>query len=267
MTTILKIENLHQIFEQGTVNENHVLRGINLTMNQGEFITIIGGNGAGKSTLLNSIAGTLPVNQGKIIVNGEDVTRKSVMRRSKQISRVFQDPRMGTAVRLTVEENLALALKRGRPRNFGAGVKNKDRNYFKEQLATLNLGLETRLGAEIGLLSGGQRQAITLLMATMQKPELILLDEHTAALDPKTSITVMELTERLIREQALTAFMVTHDMEDAIRYGTRLIMLHQGQIVVDVKGEEKQNLTVAELMEMFHRNSGAELKDDLLLLS
>lgn len=267
MTPVLEIENLHQIFEKGTVNENHVLNGIHLTMNQGEFITIIGGNGAGKSTLLNSIAGTLPVNEGKLTLKGTDISRHSVMKRSKQISRVFQDPRMGTAVRLTVEENLALALKRGQRRSFSAGVKNKDRSFFKEQLATLNLGLENRLGSEIGLLSGGQRQAITLLMATLQKPELILLDEHTAALDPKTSITVMELTERLIEEQELTAFMVTHDMEDAIHYGTRLIMLHQGQIVVDISGKEKENLTVAELMDLFHKNSGTELKDDQLLLS
>lgn len=267
MTPVLTIENLHHYFEKGTVNENHVLKGINLTMHAGEFITIIGGNGAGKSTLLNSIAGTITVETGKVTLNGTDITKQSVSKRSKQISRVFQDPRMGTAVRLTVEENLALALKRGQRRNFGAGVKNKDRAFFREQLATLNLGLEDRLGTEIGLLSGGQRQAITLLMATLQKPELILLDEHTAALDPKTSITVMSLTEKLINEQQLTAFMVTHDMEDAIRYGNRLIMLHQGQIVVDISKEEKVDLTVPQLMEMFHKNSGTVLKDDQLLLS
>lgn len=266
MTPVLTIENLHHYFEKGTVNENHVLNGINLTMEQGDFITIIGGNGAGKSTLLNSIAGTFQVESGRITLNGKDITKQSVTKRSKSISRVFQDPKMGTAVRLTVEENLALALKRGQHRGFSSGVKNKDRAFFKEQLATLNLGLEDRLGAEIGLLSGGQRQAITLLMATLQRPDLILLDEHTAALDPNTSITVMELTQKMIKENQLTAFMVTHDMEDAIRYGNRLIMLYQGQIVVDVAGEKKADLTVADLMEMFHKNSGTALKDDQLLL-
>lgn len=267
MTPVLTIENLHQTFEQGTINENHVLKGINLTIQPGEFITIIGGNGAGKSTLLNSIAGTIPTTAGRISLLGKDISKHSVTKRSKDISRVFQDPKLGTAVRLTVEENLALAMKRGKSRGFGPGVKTKDRTYFKEQLTSLNLGLESRLTAEIGLLSGGQRQAITLLMATLQRPELILLDEHTAALDPKTSITVMELTDRLIREQKLTAFMVTHDMEDAIRYGNRLIMLHQGTIVVDIPQEEKKGLTVPHLMEMFQKNSGAELKDDQLLLS
>lgn len=267
MQPVLRINNLHQYFERGTVNENHVLRGINLSLSPGEFVTIIGGNGAGKSTLLNSVAGTLPIEEGQVFLNEEDITKHSVTRRSKKISRVFQDPKMGTAVRLSVEENLALAMKRGHKRGFSLGVKSKDRSYFQEQLAMLNLNLENRLDAEIGLLSGGQRQAITLLMATLQRPDLILLDEHTAALDPKTSLTVMELTERLIREQELTAFMVTHNMEDAIQYGNRLIMLHQGQIALDLKQEEKQNLTVPKLMELFHQNSGVELKDDALLLS
>jgi len=216
---------------------------------------------------LNSVAGTLPIEEGQMFLNEEEITKYSVTRRSKKISRVFQDPKMGTAVRLSVQENLALAMKRGHKRGFSKGVKSKDRNFFKEQLAMLNLNLENRLDAEIGLLSGGQRQAITLLMATLQRPDLILLDEHTAALDPKTSLTVMELTERLIREQELTAFMVTHNMEDAIRYGNRLIMLHQGQIALDLKQEEKQHLTVPKLMEMFQQNSGVELKDDALLLS
>lgn len=266
MRTILEIKNLHQYFERGTVNENHVLKGINLTLHDGEFVTIIGGNGAGKSTLLNSIAGTLPVNEGQILLNDQDITRKSVAERAANISRVFQDPKMGTAVRLTVEENLALALKRGKKRGFSNGVKAKDRSFFKEQLAMLDLGLEDRLQAEIGLLSGGQRQAITLLMATLIKPQLILLDEHTAALDPKTSVTVMELTDRLIKEQSLTAFMVTHNMEDAIHHGNRLIMLHQGQIVIDIAGAEKEKLTVPDLMALFHEKSGSYLKDDQLLL-
>lgn len=266
MTPVLQITDLHQIFEKGTINENHVLKGINLTIEQGDFITIIGGNGAGKSTLLNSIAGAIPTDIGKIELNGQDITKQSVVKRSGQISRVFQDPKLGTAVRLTVEENMAIALKRGQKRGFASGVKSKNRQFFKEQLSKLNLGLENRLTAEIGLLSGGQRQAITLLMATLIRPELILLDEHTAALDPKTSATVMALTNQLIKEHELTAFMVTHDMNDAIKYGNRLIMLHQGKIVVDVKGEDKAKLTVPELMEMFQKNSGSQLNDDQLLL-
>ncbi|EMF0261558.1 ABC transporter ATP-binding protein [Enterococcus hirae] len=267
MTDVLTLQSIHHTFEKGTINENHVLKGVNLSLKQGDFVTIIGGNGAGKSTLLNSIAGSFPVDQGKILLNGKDITKKSVVARSKEISRVFQDPKLGTAVRLTVEENLALAMKRGKKRGFFRGVKPQDRSFFKEHLARLNLGLENRLTTEIGLLSGGQRQAITLLMATLQRPELILLDEHTAALDPATSKTVMELTDKLISEQHLTAFMVTHDMEDAIRYGNRLIMLHQGQIVVDIQQAEKKHLTVPQLLEMFKQNSGAALKDDQVLLS
>lgn len=266
MHPVLTIQDLHQYFERGTINENHVLKGINLTINQGEFVTIIGGNGAGKSTLLNSIAGTLPIEEGKIFLNNKEVTKQKVVIRSKQISRVFQDPKMGTAVRLTVEENMALAMKRGKKRGLSNGVKKTDRSFFKEQLASLNLGLENRLTTEIGLLSGGQRQAITLLMATLIRPELILLDEHTAALDPKTSLTVMKLTDKLVKEQNLTAFMVTHNMEDAIHYGNRLIMLHQGQIVVDISADKKKELTVNQLMKMFHQNSGTEMKDDQLLL-
>ncbi|MDR1567409.1 MAG: ABC transporter ATP-binding protein [Streptococcaceae bacterium] len=266
MKTILKINNLHQYFERGTINENHVLRGIDFELNEGDFVTVIGGNGAGKSTLLNSIAGTLPIKEGEIFLNGQNITQQKVEQRAKDISRVFQDPKMGTAVRLSVEENLALALKRGEKRGLTSGVKAKDHNFFREQLATLGLGLETRLQAEIGLLSGGQRQAITLLMATLVKPQLILLDEHTAALDPKTSAVVMKLTEKLIAENHLTAFMVTHNMEDAMRYGNRLIMLHQGQIAVDVSGEEKASLTVSDLLELFQKNSGNELVDDKILL-
>jgi len=266
MSTVLEIKNLHQIFEPGTINENHVLKGIDLSIEAGDFITIIGGYGAGKSTLLNSIAGAIPIKTGKITLNGKEITKQSVIKRSKSISRVFQDPKLGTAVRLTVEENLALALKRGNRRGFSLAVKAKNRPFFKEQLKTLNLGLEDRLNTEIGLLSGGQRQAITLLMATLQRPDLILLDEHSAALDPKTSQTVMNLTQRMIEENQLTAFMVTHNMEDAITYGNRLIMLHQGQIVVDLKEEEKKHLTVPKLMELFQKNSGKELNEDELLL-
>ena len=267
MATLLSIEGIHKTFEAGTVNENHVLKGLDLQVEEGDFISVIGGNGAGKSTLMNILAGNLVVDEGDILLEGNSIKNTSVRKRAKDIARVFQDPKMGTAVRLSVEENLALAMKRGHKRGFSLGVKSKDRSYFQEQLAMLNLNLENRLDAEIGLLSGGQRQAITLLMATLQRPDLILLDEHTAALDPKTSLTVMGLTERLIREQELTAFMVTHNMEDAIKYGNRLIMLHQGQIALDLKQEEKQNLTVPKLMELFHQNSGVELKDDALLLS
>lgn len=264
--TILKLNNIQLSFEAGTVNENHVLKGIDLTINNGDFITIIGGNGAGKSTLLNCIAGTYQVDDGSIVLEGKDITKERVVQRSKYISRVFQDPKMGTAVRLSVEENLALAMKRGKKRGLSRGVKAKDVPFFKEQLASLGLGLENRLSSEIGMLSGGQRQAITLLMATLVRPKLILLDEHTAALDPKTSEIVLNLTEQLIAEQNLTAFMVTHNMEDAIQYGNRLIMLHQGKIVVDVSGEEKKQLTVPDLMEQFQKNSGVEVKDDALLL-
>ncbi|BDR59979.1 ABC transporter ATP-binding protein [Lactobacillus xylocopicola] len=266
MSQVLKIKNLHQTFERGTVNENRVLRGVELELAAGDFVTIIGSNGAGKSTLLNSIAGTLPIQAGQIILKDQDISKLPVTKRAKNISRVFQDPKMGTAVRLTVEENLALAMKRGQHRGFRAGVKRQDRKYFKEQLAQLDLNLENRLETEIGLLSGGQRQAITLLMATLQRPDLILLDEHTAALDPQTSITVMQLTEKLISEQKLTAFMVTHNMEDAIRYGNRLIMLHQGRVAIDLAGAEKQNLTVSKLMELFQKQVGNGLKDDALLL-
>jgi putative tryptophan/tyrosine transport system ATP-binding protein len=267
MPKVLSINNLHQTFEQGTVNENRVLRGIDLELETGDFVTIIGSNGAGKSTLLNSIAGTIPVQEGQIILNGTDISKFPVTKRAKKISRVFQDPKMGTAVRLTVEENLALAMKRGQHRGFRNGVKKHDRQFFKNQLAQLNLNLENRLETEIGLLSGGQRQAITLLMATLKRPDLILLDEHTAALDPKTSITVMELTQKLISEQNLTAFMVTHNMEDAIHYGNRLIMLHQGRVALNLAGKEKKNLTVTKLMELFQKQVGTELEDDAMLLS
>lgn len=265
---VLEVKGLHQYFEKGTPNENHALKGIDLTLEQGEFVGIIGGNGAGKSTLLNSVAGSLPVTYGQVKIGGKDVTYQSVEARAKLISRVFQDPKQGSAPLLTVEENLSLALKRGSWRNFWrSGVKRNERKMFKERLASLNLGLEDRLGAEIGLLSGGQRQAITLLMATLNQPELLLLDEHTAALDPQTSATVMALTAQIVAEQHLTSLMITHNMADALKYGNRLIMLDHGQIVVDVRGEEKQNLTVPDLLELFKERSGAAMTDDAVLLS
>lgn len=265
---VLEIRGLNQYFEQGTPNENHALKDINLTLKQGEFVAIIGGNGAGKSTLLNSVAGSLPVSEGQIKISGEDVTYQSVEKRASRISRVFQDPRQGSAPLLTVEENLSLALKRGSWRNFWSrGVKRNEREVFKRRLASLGLGLENRLGAEIGLLSGGQRQAITLLMATMRQPELLLLDEHTAALDPATSATVMQITDKIVREENLTALMITHNMQDALKYGNRLLMLDHGQIAIDLSAEEKEGLTVPDLLAMFKEKSGSALTDDAVLLS
>lgn len=263
----LAVRNLHQYFAKDTVNENHALKGINLTLAPGDFVAIIGGNGAGKSTVLNAIAGSLPITQGQIKIAGQDVTYQNVAKRARLIARVFQDPLSGTAPMLTVEENLSLAMQRGTWRNFWQpGVKRKARALFKEQLASLNLGLEDRLTTAIGLLSGGQRQAITLLMATLKAPELLLLDEHTAALDPQTSKTVMALTAELVKAQHLTTLMITHDMQDALQYGNRLIMLDHGQIAVDIKGEEKDGLTVPDLMRLFKERSGNALNDDAVLL-
>jgi putative ABC transport system ATP-binding protein len=267
-TPVLSIRDLHQYFEQGTINETHALQGINLTITEGEFVTIIGGNGAGKSTLLNSIAGTLPIDTGQIVLDGKDITYDSVTKRARWIARVFQDPKMGTAQRLSVAENVALAAKRGEHHSlFRFGTPRSARPRFQAALKRLNLGLEDRLDTEIGLLSGGQRQAITLLMATLQKPEMLLLDEHTAALDPKTSATVLHLTEQLVNEEDLTALMITHNMQDAIKYGNRLLMLDHGKIVVDIAGEEKKHLTVPQLLDLFNKASQEELTDDELLLS
>ncbi len=266
MTAILEVKTIHKSFESGTVNENHVLKGLNLTIQEGEFVTIIGGNGAGKSTLLNSIAGSFLVDSGNIHLAGEDVTRQKTAERAKYIGRVFQDPKMGTATRLSIEENLAVAYKRGKKRGLSLGVKDKQRTEFRERLKQLDLNLENRLKMEVGLLSGGQRQALTLLMATLQSPKLLLLDEHTAALDPKTSKMVLELTDRIVKDEKLTALMITHNMENAIEYGNRLIMLYNGQIAVDVRGEEKQKMTVPDLLELFHKNSGDRVSDDALIL-
>ena len=265
---VLQIKGLHQYFEKGTPSENHALDNINLDLEPGEFVAIIGGNGAGKSTLLNSIAGSLPVSFGQIKIAGEDVTYQSVEKRAKLISRVFQDPRQGSAPLLTVEENLSLALKRGSWRNFwNRGVKRSERDVFRQKLESLGLGLETRLNAEIGMLSGGQRQAITLLMATMRQPELLLLDEHTAALDPQTSATVMNITDQIVKQQQITTLMITHNMADALKFGNRLIMLDHGKIAIDIKGDEKKGLTVPDLLDMFKEKSGAEMTDDSVLMS
>ena len=266
MATLLKIEDIHKTFESGTVNENHVLKGLDLTVEEGDFISVIGGNGAGKSTLMNILAGGLQVDQGDILLEGKSIKQTSVRKRAKDIARVFQDPKMGTASRLTIEENMAIAKKRGAKRGLSWGVKEKDREEFKTALKELNIGLENRLKVDTQYLSGGQRQALTLVMAALVRPKLLLLDEHTAALDPKTSEMVMELTQKIVESHDLTTLMITHDMNHAIAYGNRLIMLYQGKIVVDVKGEEKKNLTVEDLMRLFHQNSGETLVSDELVL-
>lgn len=266
MATLLKIEDIHKTFEAGTVNENHVLKGLDLTVEEGDFISVIGGNGAGKSTLMNILAGGLQVDQGDILLEGKSIKQTSVRKRAKDIARVFQDPKMGTASRLTIEENMAIAKKRGARRGLSWGVKEKDSEEFKAALKELNIGLENRLKVDTQYLSGGQRQALTLVMAALVKPKLLLLDEHTAALDPKTSEMVMELTQKIVESHDLTTLMITHDMNHAIAYGNRLIMLYQGKIVVDVKGEEKKNLTVEDLMRLFHQNSGETLVSDELVL-
>lgn len=266
MTTILDIKGIHKTFEAGTINENHVLKGLDLTVHEGDFISIIGGNGAGKSTLMNCLAGNLAVDQGDITLAGQSILPLSAAKRSKDISRVFQDPRMGTASRLTIEENMAIANKRGQVRGFGWGVKASQRQLFVQALEELGMGLENRLKVATEFLSGGQRQALTLVMAALVKPKLLLLDEHTAALDPKTSDQVMQLTQKIVDSHELTALMITHNMAHAISYGNRLIMLHQGKIVVDVAGQEKQNLTVPDLMALFQKNSGQALASDELVL-
>ena len=266
MATLLKIEDIHKTFEAGTVNENHVLKGLDLAVEEGDFISVIGGNGAGKSTLMNILAGGLQVDQGDILLEGKSIKQTSVRKRAKDIARVFQDPKMGTASRLTIEENMAIAKKRGARRGLSWGVKEKEREEFKTALKELNIGLENRLKVDTQYLSGGQRQALTLVMAALVKPKLLLLDEHTAALDPKTSEMVMELTQKIVESHDLTTLMITHDMNHAIAYGNRLIMLYQGKIVVDVKGEEKKNLTVEDLMRLFHQNSGETLVSDELVL-
>lgn len=263
----LELKGIHKSFERGTVNENHVLKGIDLTLYDGDFVTVIGGNGAGKSTLMNTISGQYTPDEGSIKINYEDVTQLPTNKRAKLVSYVFQDTRMGTASRLSIEENMALANRRGLSRGLTKGVKDADRNEMREQLKKLDLGLEDRLTAEVQFLSGGQRQALTLLMATLRRPQVLLLDEHTAALDPKTSEMVLQLTDKIVRDEQLTALMITHNMKDALTLGNRLIMLHQGKIVIDVSGEEKDNLTVEKLINLFKQEAGEELTNDAMLLS
>ena len=264
---MLIIENVRKVFNEGTVNEKVALNGLNLHLKPGDFVTVIGGNGAGKSTMLNSVAGAYGVDEGKIIIDGVDVTKLPEYKRAKFIGRVFQDPMMGTAATMQIEENMALAARRGKPRTLRSGITAKEREEYKELLKILDLGLEDRLTAKVGLLSGGQRQALTLLMATMQEPKLLLLDEHTAALDPKTAAKVLDATQKIVEKSNLTTLMITHNMRDAIQYGNRLVMMYNGHIVVDVSGEEKKNLTVEQLLNLFSQASGSNEANDKLLLS
>ena len=264
---MLEIKEIWKTFNAGTVNEKQALRGVSLTLNDGDFCTVIGGNGAGKSTMLNAVAGTFPVDAGTISIGGTDVTHLPEFKRAKFIGRVFQDPMMGTAPTMQIIENLALAARRGQNRGLKWGITKAEKERYQELLHGLDLGLEDRLTSKVGLLSGGQRQALTLLMASLQKPKLLLLDEHTAALDPKTAAKVLELSDRIVEENHLTTMMVTHNMKDAIQHGNRLIMMYDGRIVIDVSGEEKKKLAVPQLLELFSKVSGSDEADDKLLLS
>ena len=264
---MLDIDGVCKTFNAGTVNEKTALRDLSLHIGEGEFVTVIGGNGAGKSTLLNAVAGVWAVDRGTIAIGGTDVTRLPEHRRARYIGRVFQDPMMGTAATMQIDENLALAMRRGQRRTLRIGISRSEREGYREMLKILDLGLEDRLTSKVGLLSGGQRQALTLLMATLQKPRLLLLDEHTAALDPKTAAKVLDATERIVGKDHLTTLMITHNMKDAIAYGDRLIMMYDGRIVIDVSGEEKKKLTVRQLLELFEKVSGSDEADDTLLLS
>lgn len=264
---MLDIINVEKTFNPGTINEKKALNGLNLHLDEGDFVTVIGGNGAGKSTMLNMIAGVYPVDCGNIVIDGVDVTRLPEYKRAKYLGRVFQDPMTGTAADMQIEENLALAARRGKKRTLRAGITAKERKEYKELLKILDLGLEERLTAKVGLLSGGQRQALTLLMATLKKPKLLLLDEHTAALDPKTAKKVLDITEEIVAKDNLMTIMITHNMADAIRVGNRLIMMHEGQIVVDIKGEEKKKLTIEQLLQLFEASSGSQFTSDKVMLS
>ncbi|MCX8650426.1 ABC transporter ATP-binding protein [Gilliamella sp. B2776] len=263
---MIKVGELQLTFNQGTPIENHVLRGLNLNISEGEFVTIIGSNGAGKSSLLNVISGDLLADSGSVIINGKNVTRWPAWKRAGLVARVFQDPMVGTCENLTIEENLAIAYNRGHSFTLSPALNRKLRAIFKEKLATLNLGLENRLSDMMGLLSGGQRQAISLLMSTLQPSKILLLDEHTAALDPKTAQFVLELTDEIVSKNHLTAMMVTHSMKQALEYGNRTVMLHQGQVVLDVAGEQRAKLTVNDLLAMFEKTRGEKVTDDALLL-
>lgn len=263
---MLRVENIYKTFFPGTINEKRALQGLSLHLKPGDFATVIGGNGAGKSTTLNAIAGVFSVDSGKIIIDGEDLTKKPEHKRAKYIGRVFQDPMLGTAAGMMIEENLALAARRGKTPGLSWSFNDEQHEHFYEMLKELDLGLEERMTAKVGLLSGGQRQALTLLMATLKKPKLLLLDEHTAALDPKTAEKVLGLTDKIVKKDNLTTLMITHNMRDALRFGNRLIMLHNGRVIIDVQGDEKRNLQIPDLLEMFEKASGDTMDSDRLLL-
>ena len=263
---MLRIKNLHKTFNPGTINEKKALDGLDLHIKDGDFVTVIGGNGAGKSTLLNAICGVWKPDYGTIEIDGVDVTNMPDYKRAAYLGRVFQDPMKGTAPDMEIAENLAIAARRGTKRRLIRGVKKAEREEYRKLLATLELGLEDRISAKVGLLSGGQRQAVTLLMASLKRPKLLLLDEHTAALDPKTAAKVLEITDRIVEENKLTTLMITHNMKDAIAHGNRLIMMHEGHVVVDVEGEEKKKLTVEDLLHLFVKASGNEFTDDRAVL-
>ncbi|MDO5415674.1 MAG: ABC transporter ATP-binding protein [Lachnospiraceae bacterium] len=264
---MLEIQNIAKTFNMGTVNEKKALQGLSLTLQDGDFVTVIGGNGAGKSTMLNAIAGVWPVDEGKIIIAGNDITSLPEYKRAAFLGRVFQDPMNGTAADMNIEENLALALRRGSRRTLKLGINKTERKLYYDTLSRLGLGLQGRMTSKVGLLSGGQRQALTLLMATLKQPKLLLLDEHTAALDPKTAKKVLDLTQEMVEKQHLTALMVTHNMKDAIQIGNRLIMMHEGRIIYDVAGEEKKKLQVEDLLRKFEEASGEEFANDRMMLA
>ena len=263
---MLDIQNIYKTFNPGTVNQKTALNGVSLHLAPGDFVTVIGGNGAGKSTLLNAVAGVWKVDSGSISIDGVDLTHMPEHKRAKYIGRVFQDPMLGTAATMQIEENLALAARRGKSRTLRPGITKADREEYIERLKILDLGLEERLTSKVGLLSGGQRQALTLLMASLQKPKLLLLDEHTAALDPKTAAKVLDATEKIVSRDHLTTLLITHNMKDAIQHGNRLIMMYNGRVVIDVAGEEKKKLTVPQLLELFSKVSGSDEASDKLLL-
>ena len=263
---MLELKNIYKTFNPGTINEKRALNGLNLKLNEGDFVTVIGGNGAGKSTMLNAVAGTWPVDEGQILIDNIDVTKLSEHKRATYLGRVFQDPMTGTAATMGIEENLALAKRRGKSRLLRSGITKAEREEYRELLKILGLGLEDRLTSKVGLLSGGQRQALPLLMATLQKPKLLLLDEHTAALDPKTAAKVLEITDMIVNRDRLTTLMITHNMKDAIAHGNRLIMMMEGKIILDIQGEEKKKLTVKDLLDQFERASGEEFSNDSALL-
>lgn len=264
---MLRLENINKTFNRNTVNEKHVINHLSLHLRKGDFVTVIGGNGAGKSTMLNLIAGVYLPDSGKILLDGEPITYLPEYKRAKYLGRVFQDPMMGTAANMEIQENLALAYRRGKRRGIRWGISKDEKQFYAEKLRDLDLGLETRMSTKVGLLSGGQRQALTLLMAAMQQPKLLLLDEHTAALDPKTAERVLELTQEIVTSNSLTTLMVTHNMKHAIQYGNRLIMMYEGKIIFDISGEDKSKLKVTDLLQKFETVSGGSFANDRMILS